>query len=211
MRGRTATAGRTPTKFKPGEVRDFLFPGLQVEPLTSLTDHLKQPSPPLNKPRPMQIFCDLDGVLADFDTHYTATIGPLPPKNSPEGKKFDLEWDKVDSRQFFFELPPMPDYKHLWGYISRYDPIILTGVPRREGLNREKAIQNKRDWVDRHIGAHARMIATESEHKRMYMRPGDLLIDDWEKYMHLWKEAGGLWITHTSAENTIRELQLLGL
>ena len=35
------------------------------------------------------------------------------------------------------------------------------------------------------------------------MQPGDILIDDWPKYKHLWEEAGGIFILHTSAAQSI--------
>jgi hypothetical protein len=42
-------------------------------------------------------------------------------------------------------------------------------------------------------------------------RPGDILIDDWTKYQHLWLAAGGRWITHTSAENSVQQLLAMGI
>ena len=42
-----------------------------------------------------------------------------------------------------------------------------------------------------------------------YVGAGDILIDDWTKYRHLWLAAGGIWITHTSAQGSIAELRKL--
>jgi hypothetical protein len=42
------------------------------------------------------------------------------------------------------------------------------------------------------------------------MHPGDILVDDYLKYRHLWEEAGGVFIHHTSASNTLRQLAALG-
>ena len=39
--------------------------------------------------------------------------------------------------------------------------------------------------------------------------PGDILIDDWEKHKDAWVNAGGIWITHTSAKDTIEQLHNL--
>jgi hypothetical protein len=43
------------------------------------------------------------------------------------------------------------------------------------------------------------------------MHPGDILVDDYLKYRHLWEEAGGVFVHHTSARHTIRQLAELGL
>jgi hypothetical protein len=34
-----------------------------------------------------------------------------------------------------------------------------------------------------------------------------VLIDDWEKWRSLWEGAGGIWITHTCAVDTIVEFK----
>ena len=87
-------------------------------------------------------------------------------------------------------------------------PIILTGVPR---LISEEAAANKRAWVDLKLGENVRMIGCRSRDKSLYAKPGDILIDDWEKYRHIWLAAGGRWITHTSADRSIDQLLDLGI
>lgn len=43
------------------------------------------------------------------------------------------------------------------------------------------------------------------------MKPGDVLVDDNLKYRELWETAGGVFIHHTSAEQTIAELVQIGM
>jgi hypothetical protein len=38
------------------------------------------------------------------------------------------------------------------------------------------------------------------------MEPGDVLVDDREKHRDLWDNAGGVFIHHTSAEDSILQL-----
>ena len=45
--------------------------------------------------------------------------------------------------------------------------------------------------------------------KRRYCEPGDVLVDDSLKYRHLWEEAGGLFIHHRNAQQTLKELERL--
>lgn len=102
-----------------------------------------------------QIFVDMDGVLADFDTGYKAAFGDFGGKEAD-----DVDWDKVRETQgFYASLPPMPDFDILWVALEPHSPIILTGVPS----NVPEATENKRAWALKHIGPHARMIGCKSK------------------------------------------------
>ena len=50
-----------------------------------------------------------------------------------------------------------------------------------------------------------------SEDKRMHMKPGDVLVDDYLKYRDLWIEAGGIFVHHRSAAETLQDLAELGV
>lgn len=149
------------------------------------------------------IYVDLDGVLADFDTGYERAFGVRPSRDAD-----NVDWGLVKTKtDFYRDLPPMGDYLHTWARVFRYGPIILTGVPRSLPV----AAHNKRAWVDLHLGQGVPMIACASRDKAQHCKPGDVLIDDWEKYRHLWEAAGGRWVTHTNAFDTDRQLTELGL
>jgi hypothetical protein len=148
-----------------------------------------------------QVFVDLDGTLADFNTGYEMAFGIRPDKEAD-----DVDWAKVASVPgFYADLPLMPDAKRLWNFLSLYlekKPIILTGVPK----SIPEAGADKRVMVTRNFGAETTMLWCPSAEKCKHAQPGDILIDDWRKYQHLWLAAGGRWITHTSAEDSIRQL-----
>ena len=146
----------------------------------------------------MQIFVDMDGVLADFDAHYEAVFGVRPDKITD-----NVDWSAVRVVQdFYLNIPPMADLTALWAVLGKHRPIILTGVPRSVA----EASDNKRAWARKHLGPGVEVRCCRSREKYQHANPGDLLIDDWEKYKHLWVGAGGVWITHWSAEATIQEL-----
>ena len=71
--------------------------------------------------------------------------------------------------------------------------------------------ENKRAWVVRHLGDHVDVRCCRSKEKCLHASPGDVLIDDWEKYKSLWVGAGGVWITHRSAAETAEEFARLRL
>lgn len=149
-----------------------------------------------------QLYVDMDGVLADFDTGYELAFGVRPSKDAD-----NVDWKAVRNYQdFYLNLPPMPDFTALWARIARYQPIVLTGVPSSV----PEAPANKRAWVARYL-PNVLVIPTRSREKATYARPGDVLIDDWEKYRHRWEAAGGVWITHVSAIETDRRLTEIGL
>lgn len=151
----------------------------------------------------MRLFVDMDGVLADFDSGYEAAFGIRPSIESD-----NVDWRKVRStRDFYLNLPPMHDIWQLWGVIGKYDPIILTGIPSSV----QEAADNKKAWISKHLGHHVEVRCCLSKEKYLNADNGDVLIDDWVKYRHLWISAGGRWITHVSAEQTISQLKELGV
>jgi hypothetical protein len=38
------------------------------------------------------------------------------------------------------------------------------------------------------------------------MEPGDVLVDDRENHRHLWENAGGIFVHHKNAKDTLRQL-----
>ena len=94
-----------------------------------------------------QIYCDMDGVLADFVSFTTKYLG----------KPFkDEDWLKLP-KDMFYQLSPMRDAKLLWEFIGRQDPepFILTAVPRKSdtrGVISERASDDKKRWMRKHFG-----------------------------------------------------------
>lgn len=147
------------------------------------------------------LFVDLDGVLADFDAGYFQRFNLVADKVADT-----VDWDRVrDTPHFYRDLPPMHDAMDLWNAVKWLSPTILTGVPSSV----PEALDNKREWVTRWLGD-VPMIGCKSKDKSLHIqRPGDILIDDWEKYKHLWLERGGRWITHVSASESLKQLATL--
>jgi len=137
------------------------------------------------------IFVDMDGVLADFDRGYEQMLGVRPSIMAD-----NVDWQAVARvEDFYTRLPPMPDFAALWAGLECYRPITLTGVP----ASVKDAADHKRAWIDRHIG----------QAQPNIRNPGDILIDDWEKYRALWVKRGGRWITHNTARQSLAELASL--
>lgn len=150
----------------------------------------------------MQLFVDMDGVLADFDQHHENVFGFRSDKLLD-----NVNWAAVRKvPHFYLHIPPMKDLDELWAAISPLNPIVLTGVPYIP-----EAPGNKQAWGQRNLIPPAKMITCRSKEKYKHMiAPGDILIDDWDKHKHLWIDADGRWITHTSAKD-IKQLINMGV
>src|SRR5690606_14829145 len=120
----------------------------------------------------MNIFCDLDGGLVDFEKGFEDIHG-VHPHAIPES----LMWAKISKNErHWHHLPMMPEGRKLWTYIAPHNPIILTGCPR-SGF--AQADTGKRFWVGTELGDNVEVITCRSKDKSLHMRnPGDILIDD---------------------------------
>jgi len=154
-----------------------------------------------------QIFLDCDGVMADFDS-YAEKIFGCPSRSAEAALGTKRFWcDLAGHDGFFCKLPLMADAMELYTAVKHLSPIILTAVPKS---GRDWAEPQKRTWAKEHF-PDTKVICCFAEEKRLHMQPGDILIDDWPKYKHLWEEAGGIFILHTSAAQSIAELKELGV
>jgi hypothetical protein len=155
------------------------------------------------------LFLDLDGVLADFDRGFLACVG-IAPDAYEARLGASAFWGRVGAEpRFFARLPMTADAAALWSRVEPLTPWILTGAPHSIPTARDEKVA----WVAEHLGAAAaaRTIVTTASRKSVYCDPGDVLVDDREKYRTAWEECGGRWVTHRSAARTIAELERLGV
>ena len=85
----------------------------------------------------------------------------------------------------------LEDLQLLGARIQGYQPIVLTGLPKVIA----EAPASKRAWVQQ---------ISRSRGQR-----GDILIDDSAKYHKSWIKAGGIWITHRSADAAVAIIDVM--
>lgn len=154
-----------------------------------------------------KIFCDMDGVLCDFDRRFEQ-FGGMSPKEYESKYGIKEFWELIDKKigvQFWSKMPWMSDGKQLWDYIKKYNPSLLS-APSREASSR----YGKHLWVKENIPG-TKLILANREKKKNYSGKNQILIDDRPDNINEWKAAGGIGILHTSTSNTINELKQLGL
>jgi hypothetical protein len=145
------------------------------------------------------IYCDLDGVLADFDKGVFKLFNRRADEISPK-----ILWSKLASeKNFFNSLPWTEDGKFLWNHISMLNPIILTGCPRGDWAKSQKY-----EWCSRELGVDVQVITCSSREKAQFCVPvGSILIDDRKISEESWIAAGGNFILHRSATETLDRLR----
>lgn len=147
-----------------------------------------------------RLYLDCDGVLADFDQGFRNEF-ELDPNVYEEAHGTPAFWKAIRNCNGFFEhLPLMLDARELFSAVEHLRPVILTGCP----FGNWAELQKMR-WRNKHFSG-IPMVTCVSKEKRLYCKPGDILVDDLLKYKHLWEEAGGVFVHHTSAESTIEQL-----
>jgi hypothetical protein len=152
-----------------------------------------------------QIYCDMDGVLADFERGYEELTGiDLKGEFKPDGEEF---WDPIKQAgvKFWVGLKWMPGGQQLWDYIKPHNPKLLSAPSREESSRIGKYV-----WVKRKLPG-TKLLLRSAFRKKEFANPNSILIDDRIKNIESWEQAGGIGIHHTSTENTIKELKKLGL
>ena len=151
-----------------------------------------------------KIYCDMDGVLVDFESGYEKLTGIDLRGEFQKGDDF---WDpiKVAGVGFWAGLKWMPDGQKLWDYIKPLKPEILSAPSREESSRIGKAV-----WV-KHKLPGTKLILRYAKQKQQLATPESILIDDRQINIDQWEAAGGIGILHTSADNTISQLKELGL
>jgi hypothetical protein len=147
-----------------------------------------------------RLYLDCDGVLADFDKGATAVLG-LHPRAFEKRHGIGRFWQKLATApDFYFGLPLKDDAMELFEAVRHLDPVILTGLPRGNW-----AADQKVRWAAQYFPG-TRIITTMARDKRDHATEGDVLVDDQLKHRHLWEEAGGVFIHHKSAAQSINAL-----
>ena len=112
----------------------------------------------------------------------------------------------MDNRRFWMNLEWLPGGKELWGYIEKYDPIILSKPTDLQ------AVIGKKKWVKDHIGLPKERVQIRYDKSPYAKHEGKIgiLNDDFESNTSKFSAAGGLTILHKDIHKTIKELKSFG-
>ena len=156
-----------------------------------------------------KIYCDLDGVLADFHKKVYEVTGKLPDDHS----KSSLWYNVHNIPDFFQLLDWTPEGSQLWTHIKDYQPTILSGVPSSDVQDWS---QQKKNWCRQKLGDDVPVITCASSQKHHYIHKNKtsqnevaILIDDRLTLKDNWESTGGIFIHHYNLTTSLYQLNKL--
>ena len=171
-----------------------------------------------------QIYCDMDGVLTDFEKRFVTLLQQEGPKYYSKAtiaqvtrpKHFDkLEgteefWKFIDQHiglEFWSEMEWMPNGRELWSFIQPYGPKLLTS-PSRDNTSR----LGKRLWVKENLVPAPEVLFRFGDAKSDFANENSILIDDKPSNLVAFASKGGIAIECKDGDvsSVINKLKELG-
>ena len=172
------------------------------------------------------VFCDMDGVMCDFDLQFTQMIGSSPKEFESQYGTLKF-WNEIANKGelFWSSMEKMPDFNQLKDGIvkivndNNLDLQVLTSTsgnwiiknhPRDEAKEVIRNIEKgkleclRNNWSGLKVNFSGSGVS-----KAKFAKPNICLIDDLPKNVESFVEAGGKGIIHTTASKSLNELQLL--
>jgi hypothetical protein len=167
------------------------------------------PLPEQKEVPPYKIYCDMDGVLTDFEKRFDHYAG-MPPKQYEEQYGTPAFWELIDQKiglKFWVGMDWMPQGRKLWDFISPYKPDLLTSPSRDDGSRLGKNL-----WVKNNLNPKPKVIFAYSKDKQRYANENSILIDDKKSNINEWAAKGGIAIRckDGDADSVIQKLKELG-
>lgn len=169
------------------------------------------------------IYCDMDGVIADFDAGFRSLSGGISADQFDEEGRTDdlwkLIWDSPNNGiDWWSTLPKTKDCDMLWTFINKlgYPVKILSSTSSRRSKSNSADI-GKRRWLATQLVPLPKdqdiILVDSSEAKQQYaLGSNHILIDDLPSNIAQWRSKGGTAIEHKNAIDTISQLKkILGI
>jgi len=175
-----------------------------------------------------QIYCDMDGVLVDFEQGAVDYITEKIKAGEAEDLRKAIKREYItkgdlsgvgknkdvrdymykqlkDAADFWENLPWTHNGPKLWVAIASYNPNILT-TPMGYGSE-----IGKQAWIDKNLYPAPKKVFM-SHDKYQWANNSSILIDDWEKNTIPWADHGGVALLYedNNIEKTLSRLQELG-
>ncbi len=160
-----------------------------------------------------QLYCDMDGVLCDFDAQFEKYFGTNPKEYIEERGLPSFESAVEEAGvQFWSDMPWFPGSQELWKKIGKHGTIILSSPS-----NFTKAVEGKKLWIQKNLSPSPKEIIFKQTGDKHSVLAGkseeeikrSVLIDDYKVNLIPWKEIGGIGIKHENQKDTSHALQML--
>jgi hypothetical protein len=163
-----------------------------------------------------EIYCDMDGVLCDFDAQFDHYFGMSPEEYISENgqKSFDNAINEA-GQEFWETMPWAGGGQALWSKIGKYDVTILSSPGDYQG-----AKEGKKKWIRDNLNPPPKDIILSRQsgekHKELMGKKKQqisksVLIDDYSKNLIPWKYMGGKAIKydHTDYREALSKIEKL--
>lgn len=172
--------------------------------------------------RHVQMYIDMDGVLADMDARFEELSGGYHPNNlknkfGGDERRARKEFWKIIATDpnFWLSLKVLPDAKQLWDFVKANFkdpvPVILTAG---QGAS---VVSQKTAWAHKYIDPTAKVIVASGGAKKpeyIIEYPGDaealhILVDDTPRNIDAWNISGEthIAILHKNSQQSIQALK----
>jgi len=160
-----------------------------------------------------ELYCDMDGVLCDFDAQFDHYFG-LNPKEyiQDRGEKSFENAIEEGGIEFWSTMPWFPNSEKLWSRIGKFGVNILSSPS-----NFSAAKEGKLLWIKKHLNPQPKKIIFKQTGDKHTILTGksqveiehSVLIDDYSVNLKPWMAMGGIGIKHENESNTSHILQTL--
>lgn len=186
----------------------------------------------------LKLYCDLDGVLVDFEKGVWRTIQAVDSLKALGKSYKEITSEEVQevlktvptdpTRTEIVALMQNMPSKRLWPAVGKNKSfwLDLEWMPDGRalwnyikayhptvltGVSMDKNCAHyKNIWVKRELGDHVDVITCFAREKLNWAGTDTLLIDDKERNCQQWASKGGAFILHTDTPSTIEQLKLFG-
>lgn len=199
--------------------------------LKSLIKEVEEPQTTEESPLKVQIYCDMDGVLADMDGLFKQLSGGISVDDLGKQPEFKGNvqlarkkmWKIINSKKdFWLSLEPLAGGKQLWEtMVTLFGPPNPHPVVLSAGQGYD-LVRQKREWFHKHIDPTLpdnKIIISSAGVKKAdhaIKFPSDeyvthILVDDTQRNLDAWQQRGehfvGILHNSDNVQNTIRQLE----
>lgn len=156
----------------------------------------------------MKIYLDMDGVLANFNKKYAEVFNIDPALVEKHSSASVKNFEDFILGHHFVNLEYMSNTKRLLEFVDGLDvDIEILSSSGGEKHHYEVEIQ-KKIWLNSNLLHYPVNIVPGGSKKALFAAPDRVLIDDTERVVNKYREAGGIAILHRDddIEHTFYEL-----
>lgn len=186
-----------------GKMNQMIYEGTTIKFNTLLTEGIQK----------YKIYCDMDGVLCDFESQFEHYFGTSVKEYVNEKGEKGLE-NAINSAGLVFwsRMPWNPGGKSLWEKIGKFQVTILSAPGKFK-----YAKEGKKIWISEHLRPQPiKVIFRESGLKHTILSnksPEEIsrsvLIDDYGKNLSPWQQMGGKIVKYDSYDSANSQIHKL--